>query len=109
MDNPAVVAAAKARWGLDRSLPEQYLIYVGNLLTGDLGTSFRTKQPRRVRICMQRLPATLELVDRGDAGRQPGRHHARRARRTLSRPGGSITPRGCSRSSARRCRSSGRA
>ncbi len=61
MDNPEVVAAAKARWGLDRSLPEQYLIYVRNLLTGDLGISIRTKQPVAVDLAT-RLPATLELV-----------------------------------------------
>ena len=61
MDNPEVVAAAKARWGLDKSLPEQYLIYIGNLLTGDLGTSFRTKQPVSQDL-LERLPATLELV-----------------------------------------------
>jgi peptide/nickel transport system permease protein len=61
MDNAVVVAAAKARWGLDKSLPEQYLIYVGNLLTGDLGVSFRTKQPVTQDL-LERLPATLELV-----------------------------------------------
>ena len=59
--NEEVVAAAKARWGLDRSLPEQYLIYVGNLLTGDMGTSFRTKRTVAVDL-LERLPATLELV-----------------------------------------------
>lgn len=61
MTNPEVVAAAKARWGLDRPLPERYLVYVGNLLTGDLGTSFRTKRPVAQDL-MVRLPATLELV-----------------------------------------------
>jgi peptide/nickel transport system permease protein len=61
MDNPIVVAAAKARWGLDRSLPEQYLIYIGNLLTGDFGISLRTKQGVGLDL-LQRLPATLELV-----------------------------------------------
>ncbi len=61
MDNPAVVAAAKKRWGLDRSLPEQYVIYLGNLLGGDLGTSFRTKREVSTDI-LERLPATLELV-----------------------------------------------
>jgi len=61
MDNPIVIAAARARWGLDRSLPEQYLIYVGNLLTGDFGTSLRTKQGVGLDL-LQRLPATLELV-----------------------------------------------
>jgi peptide/nickel transport system permease protein len=61
MHNEAVVAAARQRWGLDRSLPEQYLIYVGNLLTGDLGISFRTKQPVAYDLQL-RLPATFELV-----------------------------------------------
>jgi ABC-type dipeptide/oligopeptide/nickel transport system permease component len=61
MENPEVIAAAKARWGLDRSLPEQYLIYVRNLLTGDFGTSFRTKRSVNEDL-RDRLPATLELV-----------------------------------------------
>lgn len=61
MNDPAVVAAAKARWGLDRSLPERYVIYVGNLLTGDMGTSFITRRPVAQDI-MYRLPATMELV-----------------------------------------------
>lgn len=61
MNNVEVVAAAKRRWGLDRSLPEQYTIYVGNLLRGDLGTSFRTKRPV-LKDIVERLPATLELV-----------------------------------------------
>ena len=61
MENPEVVAAAKKRWGLDKSLPEQYAVYVANLAQGDLGTSFRTKRSV-ARDLMDRLPATLELV-----------------------------------------------
>ncbi|MBL8581613.1 MAG: ABC transporter permease [Rhizobiaceae bacterium] len=61
MNNPDVVEATKRRWGLDKSLPEQYLIYVGNLVTGDLGISFRTRRPVLTDIA-ERLPATLELV-----------------------------------------------
>ena len=60
-ENPDVIAAAQKRWGLDRSLPEQYLIYVGNLVQGDLGISFRTERPVLTDIA-ERLPATLELV-----------------------------------------------
>jgi ABC-type dipeptide/oligopeptide/nickel transport system permease component len=60
--NEAVVEAAKARWGLDRSLPEQYLIYLQNIvLHGDFGTSFSTRQPVTQDI-LQRLPATVELA-----------------------------------------------
>jgi peptide/nickel transport system permease protein len=61
MSNPAVVEAARARWGLDRSLPEQYAIYIVNVASGDLGTSFRTRRPVLTDI-LDRLPATLELV-----------------------------------------------
>ncbi|MCJ8143402.1 ABC transporter permease [Ancylobacter sp. A5.8] len=61
LDNAEIVAAAKARWGLDGSVPERYATYVWNLAHGDLGTSFRTKQPVLTDLA-QRLPATLELV-----------------------------------------------
>ncbi|TMV61466.1 ABC transporter permease, partial [Thioclava sp. BHET1] len=61
MNNPEVVAAAKAQWGLDQPLPLRYLTYLGNLLHGDLGTSFVTRRPVAVDIA-DRLPATLELV-----------------------------------------------
>jgi ABC-type dipeptide/oligopeptide/nickel transport system permease component len=47
--------------GLDRPLHEQYVIYVGNVLQGDFGRSWRTSQTVLQDI-KQRLPATLELV-----------------------------------------------
>ncbi|HUS55540.1 MAG TPA: ABC transporter permease [Thermohalobaculum sp.] len=61
MDNPMVVAAVKARWGLDKPIPQRYAIYIRNLAQGDLGVSFRTKRPV-LRDLLDRLPATLELV-----------------------------------------------
>lgn len=61
MNNPEVVAAARAKWGLDRSLPERYVIYVGNLLQGDMGTSFISRRPVAQDVLF-RLPATMELV-----------------------------------------------
>ncbi|GAB5469311.1 MAG: ABC transporter permease [Rhodospirillales bacterium] len=61
MNNPEVVAAAKERWGLNKSLPERYWIYVTNLVQGDMGTSFITKRPVAQDV-LYRLPATLELV-----------------------------------------------
>ena len=36
-----------ARYGLDKSLPEQYVKYLGNLATGDLGISFSSDRPVR--------------------------------------------------------------
>lgn len=61
LSNPEAVQAAKVRWGLDKTPVEQYLIYLKNVVTGDLGTSFRTKRPVAQDL-MERLPATVELV-----------------------------------------------
>ncbi len=36
---------AREKLGLDKSIPEQYVRWMGRLLTGDLGTSFTLKQP----------------------------------------------------------------
>jgi ABC-type dipeptide/oligopeptide/nickel transport system permease component len=60
LNNEAVVDAAKARWGLNGSIPEQYVKYLKNMSNGDLGTSFRTRQSV-VTDLRERLPATLEL------------------------------------------------
>ena len=46
--------------GLDRSLPVQYLVFLGNLLRGDLGTSFWQHEPA-LRVVLSRFPATLLL------------------------------------------------
>lgn len=61
MNNPDIVAAAEKRWGLDRSIPEQYVQYIGNLLRGDLGVSFRTRNDVTADL-WDRFPATLELA-----------------------------------------------
>jgi ABC-type dipeptide/oligopeptide/nickel transport system permease component len=47
--------------GLNRSLPEQFLIYVGELLRGDLGKSLTTGQTVLSDL-LTRLPASLELT-----------------------------------------------
>ena len=51
----------RANLGLDRSLPEQFSIYVGELLRGDLGTSLTTGQTVMSDL-LTRLPASLELT-----------------------------------------------
>ena len=61
LNNPEVVAAAKARWGLDQSVFVQYFTYMKNLLHGDMGTSFTTRRPVLSDLG-DRLPATLELT-----------------------------------------------
>ncbi len=50
--------------GLDKPLPVQYLIYMRDLLHGDLGTSIGTKRPVLEEL-RTRLPATLELLTTG--------------------------------------------
>jgi peptide/nickel transport system permease protein len=47
--------------GLDRSLPVQYLVFLVNLLRGDLGTSFWQHEPA-LRVVLSRFPATLLLA-----------------------------------------------
>ncbi len=54
------VAALRARLGLDRPLPEQYLIYIGTVLSGDLGNSIAGNIPIADEL-LRRLPATIEL------------------------------------------------
>jgi peptide/nickel transport system permease protein len=51
----------RAKFGLDRSVPEQLLIYIANVLRGDLGTSYTYGQPV-TRVILSRLPATLLLL-----------------------------------------------
>lgn len=60
-DNPAIVAAYRRHWGLDRPLPAQYLSYLKNLLHGDLGESIYTHRPV-VQDLVSYLPATIELA-----------------------------------------------
>ncbi|MFN8473018.1 MAG: ABC transporter permease [Anaerolineae bacterium] len=55
------IERAKQDLGLYRPLPEQYLIYLRNLATGDLGTSIVTKRPVRDDL-RDYLPATIELA-----------------------------------------------
>lgn len=61
LDDPGIVARYRADQGLDRSLPVQYASYLGNLVTGDLGTSQQTQRPVLDDLA-EKLPATLELV-----------------------------------------------
>lgn len=57
---PENVARLNAQLGLDRSLPEQYLIWLGNLLQGDLGRSYSLNRPVLDEV-LERFSATLIL------------------------------------------------
>ncbi len=58
---PETRAEIQARFGLDQPLWRQYLTYLGNILRGDLGTSF-SLYPRGVAdVIAERLPRTVLL------------------------------------------------
>jgi peptide/nickel transport system permease protein len=59
--DPAAIAAFNARWGLDRSLPEQYFAYLKTLAQGDFGNSFIGHRPA-LQVVLERAPATLSLM-----------------------------------------------
>ncbi|HLU20607.1 MAG TPA: ABC transporter permease [Pusillimonas sp.] len=56
----ADIARLTAMYGLDKSLFEQFIIWSGNALQGDFGTSITMRQPVWD-LVLERLPATLEL------------------------------------------------
>ncbi|GAB3040628.1 ABC transporter permease [Sediminivirga luteola] len=55
------LAAARAEYGLDLPLWEQYLRYLGGLLSGDLGTSYALRAPV-TEVIGEQLPGTLALA-----------------------------------------------
>jgi peptide/nickel transport system permease protein len=55
------LAALRQRFGLDQPLYTQYVIWLRNVLTGDLGVSYINRLPVRELIA-QRIPATIELA-----------------------------------------------
>jgi peptide/nickel transport system permease protein len=55
------IARIRANLGLDRSVPEQYAIWFGHVVTGDLGQSYYYKTPVTTLIA-QRLEPTVSLA-----------------------------------------------
>ena len=55
------VAALRHRYGLDLPLPRQFVRYVADVATGNMGTSLFTQRPVAEDL-WSRLPATLELA-----------------------------------------------
>jgi len=58
---PDTVKALREKWGLDKPIYTQYLIYLKGLLKGDLGTSLHTNRPV-ARDLKAYFPATFELT-----------------------------------------------
>jgi ABC-type dipeptide/oligopeptide/nickel transport system permease component len=65
-DEERIRAERLAELGLDRSLPEQYARWLGRMVTGDWGSSYRTGQPVLAEV-LDRLPASLALGAAGFA------------------------------------------
>ena len=57
----ADIAQLRAHYGLDQSIVDQFIIYLGQLFTGDFGTSISLRQDVGELIA-GRLPVTVELV-----------------------------------------------
>lgn len=58
---PDLVNAYKEHWGLNKSLPEQYLVYLWNLSHGDLGNSIISRRSVAQDLG-DAIPATFELA-----------------------------------------------
>ena len=58
---PEQVAALRHQYGLDQPLATQYFIWLGNVLTGNLGYSLINGFPVN-QLLLQRIPATVELA-----------------------------------------------
>jgi peptide/nickel transport system permease protein len=59
--NEVTCGAFNTRYGLDKPIPIQFGIYLRDVLTGDLGMSFRYGQPV-TRMISERLAVTMELA-----------------------------------------------
>lgn len=58
---PEVKAKLLAKYGLDKSLPEQYMIYLGNIAKGDLGSSYKTSNRDVNDIIEQHFPTSARI------------------------------------------------
>ncbi|WP_204911690.1 ABC transporter permease subunit [Microlunatus spumicola] len=59
--SPAQIAALRTQLGLDRPLPTQYLDFLGQLVHGDLGTSYLTSNSVAHEL-LSRAPSTIVLA-----------------------------------------------
>jgi peptide/nickel transport system permease protein len=57
----ALMAQIRVNLGLDKPVWEQYLLFIGNLLQGDLGYSYRSTLPV-ADLVLARIPTTMSLV-----------------------------------------------
>src|SRR5262245_17801805 len=58
---PEVLRNLEAHYGMDKPLPRQYLDYLGRLLRGDLGPSFKYSNRTVNELIADGFPVSLEL------------------------------------------------
>jgi ABC-type dipeptide/oligopeptide/nickel transport system permease component len=58
---PQLIELTRAKWGLDKPIWEQYLIYMNNLFRGDLDSSLRMRTSV-AKLIVRHYPFTLRLV-----------------------------------------------
>jgi ABC-type dipeptide/oligopeptide/nickel transport system permease component len=80
--DPAVAARVAAELGLDRPLPEQFLRWLGHVLTGDLGLSYASRTPVAPQLAsalgVSAVLTALALALAASIGIPAGVHAARR-------------------------------
>jgi len=59
--SPEAAASMRAEFNLDRSLPEQYGLWIAKVVTGDLGRSIRLND-RVTALLAERFPVSLQLA-----------------------------------------------
>ena len=106
--DPAVMERMRKEMGLDDPLLERFAKYVVATATGDLGTSFRTREPVTKLLGRPHL-AVAEAGPRGHDLRHPGRRHPGLPRRAEARQPDRHRRPWSAPSPASRCRSSGSA
>jgi ABC-type dipeptide/oligopeptide/nickel transport system permease component len=58
--SPEQMEEVREKWGLNKPIPVQYMVFLGRALRGDLGDSLFFQQPA-IEVLMERMPATLQL------------------------------------------------
>src|SRR5689334_18548445 len=63
---PEVIAAERARMGLDKSIPEQFVLYVKSTVTGDLGYSIKYRGQPVTEVVLNAAGPTVLLIGLGE-------------------------------------------
>jgi peptide/nickel transport system permease protein len=64
---PEVIAANRERWGLDKPIPEQLVLYLKSTVTGDLGYSIKYRGQPVVDVVLNAAGPTVLLIGAGEA------------------------------------------